>query len=136
MSDECKIQVGKEYLGDHSLLSESVEMLDYEPVIYPLSDFESQMTANMRSVVDTLDSFHDAGGKAIFDFYGLVVPSVKIPYHEGFFGFKGSCGTQRLHQDYLGCKSDFDKIMVESFAFRPILVAEKDHKCYFITYWL
>lgn len=136
LSDECKIQVGKEYLGDHSLLSESVEMLDYEPVIYPLSDFESQMTANMRSVVDTLDSFHDAGGKAIFDFYGLVVPSVKIPYHEGFFGFKGSCGTQRLHQDYLGCKSDFDKIMVESFAFRPILVAEKDHKCYFITYWL
>jgi hypothetical protein len=26
--------------------------------------------------------------------------------------------------------------MVENNIFYPIIVAEKDHKCYFITYWL
>lgn len=133
---DCDIQIGRDYLGGHGLPADSQEYIDYEPAIYPLCDMEQQMTANMKSVVETLDRFPEAGGKPIFDFFGVIVPSVKLRYCDGFVGFVDDNGSQRLFQNYMDCKSEFDKFMVKMGLFRPVLVAEKDHKCYFVTHWL
>lgn len=133
---DCDIQVAREYVGDHLLPSDQSELMDYEPAVYPLGDLDGQITANIKGVVDTLDCFPDAGGKPIFDFFGVIVPSVRVRFQEGYVGFVDEGGAHRLFQNYHDFKSEFDKFMVRIGLFRPVLVAEKDHKCYFLTHWL
>lgn len=133
---DCDIQVSREYVGEHLLPSDQSEVMDYEPAVYPLGDFSGQITANIKGVVETLDCFPDAGGKPIFDFFGVIVPSVRVRFQDGYVGFVDECGAHRLFQNYNDFKSEFDKFMVKIGLFRPVLVAEKDHKCYFVTHWL
>ena len=50
--------------------------------------------------------------------------------------FMDMSGIERRHQIYEDIKLDFDKHMISNNVFNPIIVAEKDHKCYFISCWL
>ena len=136
-SDNFKISISNDYLHGVKFIGDSnLDTLEYQPIIYPLSDFKSIATDTINGVLNTLDNFPEVGNKPIFDFFGIIVPSVKIPEHHSHYGFIDLNGCERKHKNYNDCKLDFDRYMIENNIFYPIVVAEKDHKCYFITYWL
>jgi hypothetical protein len=136
-SDNFKISINNDYLHGVKFISDSnLDDLEYQPIIYPASYFKSIATDNVNGVFNTLDNFPEVENKPIFDFFGIIVPSVKIPEYESNYGFIDLSGCERRHKNYNDCKLDFDRYMVENNIFYPIIVAEKDHKCYFITYWL
>ncbi len=135
--ENFRINVHKSYLGNVKILSDyNIDYFEYEPVIYPINEVKGIMTANVRNVLNVLDNFPEAKNKTIFDFYGIIVPSIKLICNQSSYAFVDSYGVERKHQIYNECKIDFDRHMIESGIFCPIIVAEKDHKCYFITYWL
>lgn len=136
-SDNYRIHIKKDYLYNIKVLDDiDCSYYEYQPVIYPLYDFESILTANMKNVLNILDNFPEANNKPIFDFYGIIVPSIKLPTNQSSYAFVDSTGCEKRHQVYDEFKLDFDRYMVANNIFYPIIVAEKDHKCYFITYWL
>jgi len=136
-SDNLKISIKNDYLQGVKFIGDSnLDAFEYQPIIYPLSYFKSIVTDNVNGVFNTLDNFPEVGNKPIFDFFGIIVPSVKIPEYESHYGFVDLNGCERRHKDYNDCKLDFDRYMIQNNIFYPIIVAEKDHKCYFITYWL
>lgn len=137
------IRVGSGYFGDYRFdpsnsESGSERHYPYEPKIYPIDYFSDMMTDDTRRVIGILDKFHDAGKKPIFDFFGVIVPSIRFPSvpHEGSYSFLNTDGFLSAHYDLGRCVSDFNRSLVKNKIFKPIIVAEKDHKCYFITYWI
>lgn len=136
-SENYKIHIDQNYVKDVNFLSNSrIEYFEYEPVIYPMHIFDGMLTANVKNVLNILDNFPEANDKPIFDFFGIIVPSVKIPIHDLSYAFMDMSGIERRHQIYEDVKLDFDKHMISNNVFNPIIVAEKDHKCYFISCWL
>jgi hypothetical protein len=136
------VRVGSGYFGDYcfdpsNAESRSERHYPYEPKIYPIDDFADMMTDNTRRVIGLLEKFHDAGKKPIFDFFGVIVPSIRFPSvpHEGSYSFLNKDGFRSTHYDLGNCVFNFNRSLVKNNFFKPIIVAEKDHKCYFITYW-
>lgn len=137
------IRVGSSYFGDYCFDPSNAENrseihYQYEPKIYPIDDFADIMTDGARRTIDLLEKFHDAGKKPIFDFFGVIVPSIRFPSspYEGSYSFLNTDGFRSIHYDLDGCVSNFNRSLVRNNFFKPIIVAEKDHKCYFITYWI
>ena len=108
----------------------------YEPIIYPIHYFEEIMPATVKSVLEHLDNFPQTESKPIFDFYGVVVPSIVLPKVDGRFWFRNLMGEIVDFESYNDCKQSFDRRLVSEGIVSPIIVAEKDHKCYFLTYWV
>jgi hypothetical protein len=81
----------------------------YKPRVYPYREFSPPTI--IGELVERLESF--CGGKAIFDHYVLVVPTVECPNKE----------------------MDLDHFLVETKSVLPVLLGEVDGKCYFICYW-
>lgn len=109
---------------------------DYEPIIYPAHYFESIMPATVKSVLEHLDCFPQTESKPIFDFYGVVVPSIALPRMDDHFRYCDSMGNIMDFDSYNDCKQSFDKWLVSEGIVSPVIVAEKDHRCYFLTYWV
>jgi len=118
--------------------NEEINGYEYEPKIYPLNYFNDILTDKVKDVISKLESFPEADNKSIFDFYGLIVPSFNFPVlsKDKNYSFIDCNGRLRVYQDCLESKYEFDKNMIQNKYFNPIIVAEKDHKCYFITYWI
>lgn len=136
-TDNLKIQISKDYIKGVEFLSNTkIEYFEYEPVIYPMHIFDCVLTANIKNVINILDNFPEANDKPIFDFFGIIVPSVKIPTHDSSYAYIDMSGCEKRHQIYEDVKLDFDKYMISNNIFNPMIVAEKDHKCYFISCWL
>jgi hypothetical protein len=84
----------------------------YHPRAYPLSHgggLFQESSARMKGVIQVLDNFPAAGNKPIFDTYWILVP-----------------GIENQEYDY--------KMLFFNLA-TPVLLGEKDGKCFFICYW-
>lgn len=142
-AETYKIRVGSDYFGDYCFDPSNAEKrlerhYQYEPKIYPIDDLSDMMTDGTRRIIDVLENFHDAGKKPIFDFFAVIVPSIQFPSftYEGSYSFLNANGFRSTYYDLGACMSNFDRSLVKNNFFKPIIVAEKDHKCYFITYWI
>ena len=51
----------------------------YEPRVYPLHELSDIVPDNVRDTISRLEEFPDAGGKPIFDHFGVIVPGVALP---------------------------------------------------------
>lgn len=114
---------------------------NYMPRAYPLGELNVH-SQKIRDLVESLESFEDVNGKAIFDHYVVVVPGLEISE------FDGSADTPiyRLLDRETGQTKDFnnrheayktlDTTLIEEQAVTPILLGESDGKCYFICYIL
>lgn len=141
--ESIRIFVSQDYFGNYIFDQENIEFknnhksYEYEPKIYPLHVFSDILTDQVKSIVDYLESFPDANNKPIFDFFGVIVPAINFPNYnrDGFFSFIDCKGLQRMYQDCSEAKFEFDKQLILNKHIAPIIVAEKDHKCYFVSYW-
>lgn len=109
----------------------------YEPRVYPLHQFWEIAPEAVVKTINTLESFPDADGKPIFDHFGLIVPSVSFPpVKNGDYSFRDDKGLVRSFPDRDNAVRELDMILVRGGHFHPIIVGERDGKCFFISYWL
>lgn len=78
----------------------------YSPKIYPLYEFESMITERINNLLNELEN------PSFFDYYMVMVPSI----------------------DSVTKENDMDSIKEKNII--PIVIGEKDGKCYFISYWI
>lgn len=81
---------------------------EYKPKAFPYYQLQAMAPTHVKEIIAHLEKFPDIGGKAAFDHFVVLVPSVK---------------SSHSHAILLG-------------EVTPILLGEKDGKCYFICYWL
>lgn len=84
---------------------------EYEARAYPLHDMLCTASEELLKIIHTLDNFPEANGKAIFDNFIVLVPTLN--YTDG----------------------ELDRMRVQNGYIHPILLGEKDSKCFFISEW-
>jgi hypothetical protein len=90
----------------------SCSIVGYEARAYPLHDMIYIASKELLKLVHDLDNFPEANGKAIFDNFIVLVPS------SGYTGVENS-----------------DRMFIEDGYIIPVLLGEKDSKCFFISDW-
>jgi hypothetical protein len=66
----------------------------------------------------------------------LIVPGVDFPLRKSdSFTFLDKSGIIRLFDTREDAIKDLDKILIENKDVYPIIIGEKDGKCYFISFW-
>lgn len=109
----------------------------YEPRVYPLHEFLDIAPASVKETISLLEAFPDASGKPIFDHFGVIVPGVAFPppQREGLHTFldeRGMIQTYKVREEALKA---LDAILIKGAYFHPIIVGDKDGKCYFVCYF-
>lgn len=109
---------------------------DYEPRVYPLHEFSDIMPDSVKETVSMLEAFPDAGGKPIFDHFGVIVPGISFPREKDLmYTFVDKQGLAQSHAVREAALKALDTILIKNEYFYPIIVGEKDGKCFFICYF-
>lgn len=115
------------------------EPYHYQPRVYPLHELLHLATSDLRSIIEVLERFPDAGDKPIFDHFGVIVPGVALPQQapkDGIFSFLDEKGLAQIFHTKEQAEKALDMALVQGGHISPVLVGEKDGKCYFISYFL
>ena len=104
----------------------------YQPKVYPYPMLEDLAGDGVRKIVDCLERFPELGGKPIFDHYGVIVPSVL--YTESCF--RDSNGLIQRFDDMNELSLVLDRSLIKTKSVIPVLVGERDNRCFFISYWI
>jgi hypothetical protein len=130
----CSQVAANDGVIDHSLLkplsySESelypplytiTDSCEYSPRSYPLHDFWPLASKKVKNIIELLESHPATGGRAIFDSYRVITPSFLLK-------FPGS------HAQLSKKLTDF--VLTISKIINPIIIGEKNGKCYFVSCW-
>jgi len=109
---------------------------NYEPRVYPLHEFSDIMTDNVRKTISVLEEFPDAGDRPIFDHFGVIVPGVSFPLEkQKMYTFSDEQGMVQSYAAREDALKTLDSILIKGEYFYPIIVGERDGRCYFICYW-
>lgn len=109
---------------------------DYEPRVYPYYEFASIASEETQKIISHLENFPDVGNKPIFDHFGVIVPSVDFPLRKSdSFTFLDKSGILRVFDAREDATKNLDKMLIENKDMYPIIIGEKDGKCYFISYF-
>lgn len=146
-SQTCRIFVERQFFDKYNFDPEeslailasdfSEKTFGYEPRVYPLHDLMDLASDEVKQTIDLLDCFPDAGNKPIFDHFGVIVPSVNFPFEQknNMYTILNETGMVQSYSSREDAIKALDFILIKGKYFYPILVAEKDSKCYFISYW-
>ena len=86
-----------------------------QPILHPVHNLNP--SDEMKELLSLLDNFPDADNKCIFDNYFVLVPAVKSDIFEH------------------NAKYAFDNKLIKEKRVFPILLGQKEGKCYFISFW-
>lgn len=110
----------------------------YQPRVYPLHEFWDLASQEIKDIIALLEAFPDAGNKPIFDHFGVIVPSVALPQQvpkDGIFTFLDERGLVQGFSLKDDAEKALDSILIKGEYIHPIIVGEKDGKCYFLSYF-
>lgn len=108
----------------------------YTPRVYPLHEFWSLAPPTVVETINHLEKFPEAGNKPIFDHFGVIVPSVEfLVQKDDEYVFLDEMGDEKVFPNIDDASKALDIILVENGYFHPVILGEKDNKCYFISYW-
>lgn len=109
---------------------------DYEPRVYPLHEFIDITPDNVKNAISLLEKFPDASDKPIFDHFGVIVPSIAIPKINEKYSFLDEQGLVHSFSIRDDALKSLDRILIKGNYIYPIVVGERDGKCYFISYFM
>lgn len=130
-----RVEASQDAIGDYVFSvdeSSTNPAFVYQPKVYCYHSMEDLASEEIRSTVCFLESFPEANGKPIFDHFGVIVPSVT---YNGMC-LRDSSGLIHKFSDQQEVSCALDRSLVKTKSVVPILVGERDNKCYFITYWV
>lgn len=121
--------------GGHVGLPVKLEDYDYMPLAIPLHDVE-KIPDSMKKVINHLEEFPEAEYKPIFDHYLIISPGPKYPrINESSCDIFDKTGKKNNFSDPISAKKFLDNTLINEGYLTPILLGEKDGKCYFICFW-
>lgn len=116
----------------------------YAPRVYPFDKFKSMgwLSSKITATVEYLDNFPKIGWKPLFDHYLFVLPTVwNFPtvIHNPFTSYavvaiNEKNAKSQSFNSIREARSHIDSRMIES-GVMPILLGERDGKCYYISEW-
>jgi len=147
-AENFKIVVDRSFFGKYNFdpnqsdileytTSRSSDLFDYEPRIYPLHELIDLASDEVKKTINLLEAFPDCNNKPIFDHFGVIVPSVNFPTcsSNNMFSIRDENGIiQSYSLRYEAIKS-LDLILIKGKYFSPIIVGEREGKCYFLSYF-
>ena len=110
----------------------SSDVLEYRPRAYPLHAMR-HVPENVRKIIDHLEAFPAACGKPIFDNFVVIVPGVFYPQGTCF---RDLAGVDRNFSSQEEANQAFDEELIKAHYIYPVLLGERDGRCFFISYWL
>lgn len=109
---------------------------DFEPRVYPLHELYDIATQNVKDTIAILEAFPDAGNKPIFDHFGVIVPGINFPFFkENLYTYLDENGIVHSYKNKEEASKSLDRTLIKGKHFHPIIVGERDGKCYFICYF-
>jgi hypothetical protein len=103
----------------------------YEPKVYPYHQLKDLATKDVYETINLLENFPEANQKPIFDHFGVIVPSIQYNMNV----IKDLNGDIRNFDSNTDASVFLDKMLISQKIIHPVLVGEKDGKCFFISYW-
>lgn len=125
----------QEEIGDRYSYESNSYM--YQARIYPLWMISNDMPKLANEVLAKLDNFY-GHGCPLFDYYWAVVPSINVK-HRSFM--KKSKWTikdgDEIHEfaDEESAANKIDFLFIRDGVFCPVILGERDGKCYFVCMW-
>lgn len=110
----------------------------FGPRAYPLQEM-SEIPERVSNLVDFLESFPEANGKAIFDHYIVIMPSVDYPgksNDDGTYSMLDGDKQLKEFEKVENLHKELDSILINKKIILPALLASRNGKCYFICYWM
>jgi hypothetical protein len=121
---------GRRNESTHSRIND----FDYMPVIIPLHEID--MTESMRKVIGHLDTFPEADNKPVFDNFFIISCGPKFPRtNTDPLVIFDKNGIKSTFSDKLEAKKHLELTLIKEQCLTPVLLGEKDGKCYFICFW-
>jgi len=113
------------------------ENYDYEPKAYPYHEVAYLASKSIIDTIEELETFPEANHKSIFDHYIVLVPSIYFPSisDKGIFTFLNPQGFKESSKDRIEANRMLDMFFILKKIVSPILLGEKDGKCYYICEW-
>lgn len=110
---------------------------EYEPRVYSLNKLWCLASDEIKHLVDHLEAFPEANGKAIFDNYAVLVPGPFYPRNatEGQFAIRDASGIHLVYDTREAAIFSLDSIMLKDNIVPSVLLGEKDGKCFFVSFW-
>lgn len=133
MKMDAQIKVPRSYFKNY-FFDQSFDLTtvyEYEPKVYPFHELSSIAPQQVVQTIKLLESFPEANEKPIFDHFGVIVPS--ISYKNKMF--KNESGLLHDYGTQEECSKELDKVLIKNKYIYPIIIGEKDGKCFFICYW-
>lgn len=113
----------------------SKDSYDYEPRVYPLHKLKS--SSYIKRIVDHLEAFPKACGKSIFDNYAVIVPGICYPRNDKPpFCILTKEGGYISYETREEAVQALDVSLIDNNYITPILLGEKDGKCFFISFFV
>lgn len=104
--------------------------LEYEPRVYPLYKFWNKAPESVVKIIDYLEAFPKATGRAIFDNYAVIVPGPAMPANAKIF----SPDKQQIPSGD-DPRESLDNLLIDQGLVTPILLGERDGKCFFVCFF-
>lgn len=125
--------------------AESVSF-SYQPRLYPVNKFPNT-PALVENIIGAIEKFEELDGCPVFDYYWVLVPSINInhPYFRHKDGWsvyarkKINSGWSDLELSHFTDEYEaalaLDMALVCDGYFVPVVLGERDGKCYFVSLW-
>jgi hypothetical protein len=104
---------------------------NYAPRAYCYGELESVATDNIKKIVAHLDSFPENAGKPIFDHFMVLVPGINFPKAT----LMKANGDKQKFESIEACNKGIDLEFIAQKVTVPVLLGEREGKCYFICLW-
>lgn len=125
------------YLSSTDTLRRYSDSYEYEPRVYSLNKLWHLASDEIKHLINHLEEFPEANGKAIFDNYAVLVPGPFYPRtaSEGQFTIRDCDGIHLVYDTRESAIHSLDSIMLKNNIIPAVLLGEKDGKCFFISFW-
>ena len=108
---------------------------EYTPRAYPVHEFQDIMGEKTAKTIDYLENLPELDGKSAFDHYAVVVPSIEPACIVQKNSFINKAGEKISGVTQNETYRLFDIEIIKNDAVAPVLIAERDGKCYFVSYF-
>jgi len=114
---------------------------NYQPRMYPLSLWETRVStpSTVQKIIDRSEHFALLNRSPFFDYYWVLVPSINIAHpliqkQKDHYTVREG-GSNVVYADATEAAFSVDTILVKEGCVVPIIIGERDGRCYFVSHW-
>jgi hypothetical protein len=111
----------------------------FQPRMYPLTKFSAKIPDKTKAILEKAETCLELNKAPVFDYYWAVVPSVNLNHpllHRPKDHWTIRDGNMNhVFQDSIEAAHKLDEQLVREGFLMPVILGERDGKCYFVCLW-